>query len=54
MKTKLKNFIADVQMQNATDTHRVNLDPKHGILNGHDVSIARSINIIIIIIQYSA
>ena len=44
MKTKLKNFIADVQMPNLTDTHRGNSDPKHGILNGHGVPIKRSIN----------
>lgn len=46
MKTKLKNFIAHVQMPNLTDINIVNSDPKHGILNGHDVSIAPSINIL--------
>jgi len=31
MKTKLKNFIADVQMPNVTDTHWVNSEqnPEH-------------------------
>jgi len=41
MKTKLENFVADVQMPNLADTHWVNSDPKHGTLNGHDVPIAR-------------
>jgi len=46
IKTKFKIFIAHVQMPNLTDIHLVNSDPKHGILNGHDVSIAPSINIL--------
>jgi hypothetical protein len=45
MKTKLKIFIAHVQIPNLTDIHWVNSNLKHGILNGHDVSIAPSINI---------
>ena len=46
MKTELENFIADVHMQNLTDTHPVNSDPKHGRLRGHDASTARSINLL--------
>jgi hypothetical protein len=40
MNVELENFGTHVQ------THRVNSDPKHGRLKGHDFPTARSINIL--------